>query len=119
MASREVRTIRVELPYTASIFCAVIQQPGKRGFDLHFIQDGKIIHKEISIDKDADLVVEILVNAQIEFVSFSAVYEAGDLIVEAMEKLEAGEGEIAEEGEEAISAEETQIPESAADETIF
>ncbi|MFQ5980700.1 MAG: hypothetical protein ACE5OZ_21390, partial [Candidatus Heimdallarchaeota archaeon] len=107
MASREVSTIRVELPYTAAIFCAVIQQPGKRGFDLDFIQDGKVIHKEMSVDKDADLVVELLVTAQIEFISFSAVYQAGDMIVEAMEKLEAGEGEIIEKDSEIDQIEET------------
>ncbi|MFX0116962.1 MAG: hypothetical protein ACFFB3_20610, partial [Candidatus Hodarchaeota archaeon] len=116
MASREVRNIRVELPHTAAIFCAVIQQPGKRGFDLDFIQDGKVIHKEMSVEKDADLVVELLVTAQIEFVSFSAVYQAGDLIVEAMEKLEAGGGEIIEEISEIVPTEETDDREGIVDE---
>lgn len=116
MASREVRSIRVELPYTAGIFCDVIQQPGKRGFDLRFVQDGKIIHKEMSAEKDADLIVELLVNAQIEFVSFSAVYEAGDLIAEAMDKLEAGEGEVAEETLDTAPTEEILPLESSVDE---
>ncbi|MHA2270857.1 MAG: hypothetical protein ACXACI_03275 [Candidatus Hodarchaeales archaeon] len=116
MASREVRSIRVELPFTAGIFCDVIQQPGKRGFDLRFVQDGKIIHKEMSAEKDADLIVELLVNAQIEFVSFSAVYEAGDIIAEAMDKLEAGEGEIAEEILDTAPTEETLPLESSVDE---
>ncbi|MFX0116952.1 MAG: hypothetical protein ACFFB3_20560, partial [Candidatus Hodarchaeota archaeon] len=116
MASREVRNIRVELPHTAAIFCAVIQQPGKRDFDLDFIQDGKVIHKEMSVKKDADLVVELLVTAQIEFVSFSAVYQAGDLIVEAMEKLEAGGGEIMKEISEVVPTEETDAREVTMDE---
>jgi hypothetical protein len=116
MASREVRSIRVELPFTAGIFCDVIQQPGKRLFDLRFIQDAKIIHKEMSAEKDADLIVELLVNAQIEFVSFSAVYEAGALIAEAMDRLEAGEGEIAEEILDTPLTEETLPLESSVDE---
>ncbi|MFW9914287.1 MAG: hypothetical protein ACFFGZ_01645 [Candidatus Thorarchaeota archaeon] len=116
MASREVRSIRVELPFTAGILCDVIQQPGKRGFDLRFVQDGKVIHKEMSAEKDADLIVELLVNAQIEFVTFSAVYEAGDLIVEAMDRLEAGEGEIADETLDTAPTEETLPLETSVEE---
>ncbi|MFX1512868.1 MAG: hypothetical protein ACFFCQ_09805, partial [Promethearchaeota archaeon] len=81
----EIRLVaRVELPDSGGIICAIYQK-SKFQWEFELIRGNKIFFKKTVMNPDEDKLVDILTESEVEFIKFSAVYDAAGLLTDVIE----------------------------------
>ena len=70
---------RIELADSGGVICAVYQKT-KYSFEFQFIRNEKIFFTKSMMNPDEDKFVDLLTEAEVEFITFSAIYDAAGLL---------------------------------------
>ncbi|MHA1331197.1 MAG: hypothetical protein ACTSR2_08980, partial [Candidatus Hodarchaeales archaeon] len=89
MATREEKSIRLELPSTSGVECEIRQDYSRDEFILTFFQNDRQL-KSCSLSSthlNQDKMVDLLSDAGVEFFSFSAIFDVADLLINKMNEM--------------------------------
>ncbi|MFW9779918.1 MAG: hypothetical protein ACFFE8_13765 [Candidatus Heimdallarchaeota archaeon] len=83
MATREEKQVRLELPSTSGVECEIHESLKRDEYVLKFYQNERLIKTSTLTGPFVqDTLVELLSEAEIEFFSFSAIFDVADLLLE-------------------------------------
>ncbi|MFW9855525.1 MAG: hypothetical protein ACFFFG_10715 [Candidatus Thorarchaeota archaeon] len=83
MATREEKHVRLELPSTSGVECEIHESFKRDEYILKFYQNERLIKTSTLTGPFVqDTLVELLSEAEIEFFSFSAIFDVADLLLE-------------------------------------
>jgi hypothetical protein len=84
MVTRDQKTLRLELPSTSGVECEIRED--NDSYIINFYQNDRQINSStISISRlDQERMVDLLTEAEIEFFSFSAIFDIADLLVKTI-----------------------------------
>ena len=88
MATREAKQIRLELPSTSGVECEIRESLGRDEYIITFYQNERQL-KSCSISQSSlslDQMVDLLSDAGVEFFSFSAIFDVGELLINTIKK---------------------------------
>ncbi|MHA1974940.1 MAG: tetratricopeptide repeat protein [Candidatus Hodarchaeales archaeon] len=89
MATREEKSIRLELPSTSGVECEIRQDYSRDEFIVTFFQNDRQL-KSCSLSSthlNQDKMVDLLSDAGVEFFSFSAIFDVADLLINKMNEM--------------------------------